>query len=281
MRAVFDLAPLGHCAAAPNRYTGVMLSYQHIYHAGNLADVHKHALLAWMLDYLTRKDKPLTYLETHAGRALYDLSDNAAVKTGEAAQGIQKTGHWFGADHPYRKVLDQVSAGHGDNAYPGSPMIAANLLRPQDRIHLAELHPQEHSALDLAMSPYPVKCYLQDGFDMAFALSPPTPRRGMLLIDPSFEIKTDYTDIPRHIGKLARAWSVGIIALWYPILTSKAHLGMLNQLADAHPDALRHEVRFAPARPGHGMVGSGMFVLNPPYGMAEEAKRLAKKFAAL
>ena len=258
-----------------------MLSYQHIYHAGNLADVHKHSLLAWMLGYLTRKDKPLSYLETHAGRALYDLSDTPALKTGEAAQGIGRARGWFGHTHPYAQVLDQITREQGADAYPGSPLLAAKLLRDSDSIQLAELHPGEHAALDLAMSPYNAKCHYRDGFDMAFALTPPTPRRGLMLIDPSFEIKTDYVDIPRHIGKLARAWNVGIIALWYPILTSKAHQPMLSALMGAHPKALRHEVSFAPARPGHGMVGSGMFVLNPPYGLKEEAARLTAKFKTL
>ncbi len=256
-----------------------MLSYQHIYHAGNLADVHKHGLLAWMLAYLTRKDKPLTYLETHGGRALYDLDDAAARKTGEAAQGIDRAAGWFGADHPYLQVLNEVRADHGPRAYPGSPLIAARLLRPDDRIHLAELHPAEHAALDLAMSPYPATCHLRDGVEMAFALTPPTPRRGLMLIDPSYEIKTDYESLPRSIAKLARAWNVGIIVLWYPILTSKAHQPMLAELARNHPDALRHEVRFPPARPGHGMVGSGLFVINPPYGLEAEAKRLAAQFS--
>lgn len=258
-----------------------MLSYQHIYHAGNLADVHKHSLLAWMLAYLIRKDKPLTYMETHAGRALYDLSDPAALKTGEAAQGIAKTADWFEADHPYATVLARTRTLHGPTAYPGSPFLAASLLRDTDHIHLADLHPREHAALDLAMSPYAAKCYLRDGFDMAFALTPPTPRRGLLLIDPSFEIKEDYAAIPRHIAKLTRAWNVGIIMLWYPILTSRAHLPMLDALVAGHPDALRHEVRFDPARPGHGMVGSGIFVINPPYGLAQQAQGLSQKFEHL
>tara|TARA_R110002110_G_scaffold415424_1_gene649737 strand:+ start:434 stop:1213 length:780 start_codon:yes stop_codon:yes gene_type:complete len=258
-----------------------MLSYQHIYHAGNLADVHKHSLLAWMLDYLTRKDKPLCYLETHAGRALYDLGDAAARKTGEAAQGIDRVRGWFDAGHPYARVLDAVQAAHGQRAYPGSPLIAARLLRSTDALHLAELHPGEHAALDLAMSPYRVKCHLMDGLDMAFAQTPPTPRRGLMLIDPSYEVKTDYATIPRAIAKLARAWNVGIIALWYPILTSKAHLPMLDDLKAAHPQALRHEVPFAPARPGHGMIGSGMFVINPPYGLDIEAKQRSAQFAKL
>ncbi len=258
-----------------------MLSYQHIYHAGNLADVHKHSLLAWMLDYLTAKDKPLTYIETHGGRALYDLDDAAARKTGEAARGIQRVAGWFAPDHPYARILNTTRADTGAQAYPGSPLIAATLLRPADTIHLAELHPREHAALELAMSPYPAKIHLRDGFEMAHALTPPMPRRGLMLIDPSFEVKEDYSTIPRHIAKIARAWNVGIIALWYPILTSKAHLPMLNALVADHPHALRHEVRFPPALPGHGMVGSGLFVINPPYGLEDEARTLARKFETL
>ncbi|MFK7837249.1 MAG: 23S rRNA (adenine(2030)-N(6))-methyltransferase RlmJ [Sulfitobacter sp.] len=258
-----------------------MLSYQHAYHAGNLADVHKHSLLAWILAYLTRKDKPLTYMETHAGRALYDLSDPAARKTGEAAQGIEKTHEWFDPKHPFAQVLSQTRDTDGAQSYPGSPLFAASLLRPSDQIHLAELHPQEHAALALAMSPYAAKCHHRDGFEMAHALTPPTPRRGLLLIDPSFEVKEDYATIPRHIAKITRAWNVGVVALWYPLLTSKAHVPMLNSLVQAHTDALRHEVRFAPARRGHGMVGSGMFVINPPYGLEAETKRLTQKFATL
>ncbi|NNE54044.1 MAG: 23S rRNA (adenine(2030)-N(6))-methyltransferase RlmJ [Sulfitobacter sp.] len=258
-----------------------MLSYQHIYHSGNLADVHKHGLLAWMLDYLTRKEKPLSYIETHAGRALYDLTDDAALKTGEAAHGIARVAGWFEEDQAYARALAAVRATYGDTAYPGSPLIAATLLRESDQIHLAELHPGEHAALDLAMSPYPATCHRRDGFEMAFALCPPTPRRGLMLIDPSYEVKADYAALPRQIGKLARAWNVGIIALWYPILTSKAHLPMLKALEEAHPEALRHEVRFPPARPGHGMVGSGMFIINPPWGLTEEARRLTNKFNTL
>ncbi|WP_299880074.1 23S rRNA (adenine(2030)-N(6))-methyltransferase RlmJ [uncultured Sulfitobacter sp.] len=258
-----------------------MLSYQHSYHAGNLADVHKHSLLAVMLDYLTRKDKPLSYIETHAGRALYDLNDAAALKTAEAAQGIARVFNWFEPDHPYARVLSQTRAENGPHSYPGSPLIAATLLRPTDHIHLAELHPREHAALTLAMSPYPVKCHLRDGFETAHALTPPMPRRGLLLIDPSYEIKDDYVQIPRHIAKLNRAWNVGIIALWYPILTSRAHAPMLASIMQAHPAALRHEVSFPPARPGHGMVGSGMVILNPPYGLEDATKHLTKQYKTL
>lgn len=257
-----------------------MLSYQHIYHAGNLADVHKHALLATILRYLTAKDKPLTYFETHAGRALYDLNADEALKTGEATTGIARLKGNF-ANHPYGEVLSQVVDIHNDNTYPGSPMIAAHLLRDTDKIHLCELHPQEHAALDYAMSPYSATCHQRDGFATAHSLLPPTPRRGMMLIDPSYEIKSDYDDIPTHIRKYARSWNVGIIALWYPILTDFAHSNMLKTLMNNHPDALRHEVRFSPAREGHRMVGSGMFIINPPYGTNIETDRLTNMFKPL
>ncbi|MFK7743576.1 MAG: 23S rRNA (adenine(2030)-N(6))-methyltransferase RlmJ [Roseobacter sp.] len=256
-----------------------MLSYQHIYHAGNLADVHKHALLAWMLRYLTRKDKPLTYIETHAGRGLYDLRDPAAQKTGEAAQGINKAAHFFPPDHPFAQVLAQLRVAQGPDAYPGSPFIAASLLRPDDRIHLAELHPAEYDALSFAMSPFAAKCYKRDGFELAHSLCPPTPRRGLILIDPSFELKTDYNDIPKHIARISKAWNVGVICLWYPILKVSQHQSMLRTLEQAHPDALRHEVFFAPAQKNHGMIGSGMFVIQPPFGLEDETNRLARHFA--
>jgi 23S rRNA (adenine2030-N6)-methyltransferase len=130
-----------------------MLSYQHIFHAGNLADVQKHALLAWMLDYLTQKDKPLTYIETHAGRGLYDLGSDEAIKTGEAEAGIARAEDWFDKDHPYLRRLNEVRASYGPLAYPGSPMIAALSLRDQDTMHLAELHPQERQHLRHATAP--------------------------------------------------------------------------------------------------------------------------------
>ena len=256
-----------------------MLSYQHIYHAGNLADVHKHSLLAWMLDYLTAKDKPVSYLETHAGRALYDLGADEALKTGEAAQGIKRARDWFAPDHPYIRCLAQTAEIHGENAYPGSPMIATQTLRDTDTITLAELHPTEHTNLELSLPM--AKCWRTDGFSMGHSMLPPTPRRGLMLIDPSFEVKDDYQTIPGHIKKYVRAWNVGTIVLWYPILTSNAHHNMLKTLENDHADAMRHEVRFPPARPGHGMVGSGLFVVRPPFGLAPEAAKLKSRFDAL
>ena len=109
----------------------------------------------------------------------------------------------------------------------------------------------------------------------ALALTPPQPRRGVMLLDPSYEVKAEYDTIPKAVIAVARKWNVGIIALWYPLLVAGSHAPMLRGLQDAFPDALRHEVRFPPVRDGHRMIGSGMFVINPPWGLAEEAARLA------
>lgn len=256
-----------------------MLSYQHGYHAANPADVHKHAILAWMLTRLAEKPKPLSYIETHAGRALYDLSDAQARKTGEAEAGVTRMLSGFAADHPYRRSVEAARAEAGESAYPGSPWIAAHCLRPIDSLHLAELHPQEHAALARAMRGK-AKVHHADGWELAMSLAPPDPKRGLLLIDPSFEIKTDYETLPKFIGKLHRAWNVGVIALWYPILVDARHRPMVREIeALGLPKFLKSEVAFEPLRAGKGMVGSGMIVVNAPFGLEEEAGRLAGMFA--
>ncbi|CUH43467.1 23S rRNA (adenine(2030)-N(6))-methyltransferase RlmJ [Ruegeria atlantica] len=261
-----------------------MLSYQHIYHAGNLADVHKHAILAETLAYLSQKDKPLSYIETHSGRGLYQLDSDQAVQTGEAAAGIERvlTEGWFDTDHPLSRAIAAVHDRFGKTAYPGSPLIAANLMRPQDKMHFAELHPQEYRALSDALITFDARTYRQDGFELAQSLLPPTPRRGVLLIDPSYEIKSDYDRMPGIIASLNRKWNVGVIALWYPILANGRHQGMRDALEKRDfPKVLHHEVRFPAAREGHGMVGSGMFVVNAPYGLKESAKTLDGLFGKL
>ena len=259
-----------------------MLSYQHIYHAGNLADVHKHAMLAWVLAYLTRKDKPLSYLETHSGRGLYWLDAPEAAKTGEAAAGIGRAEALFSSRHPYRRILDEVRARHGRTAYPGSPLLAALALRGGDRMRLAELHPQEHAALAEAMGPFGADVRREDGLAFALAGTPPEPRRGLMLIDPSYEVKADYEAMPALLRKVHAKWNVGVLMLWYPVLASGAGAGMAALLdAAGLPKAIRHEVRFPPVREGHGMAGSGLYFVNAPFGTAGEAARLDRIFAAL
>ncbi|MFN0113147.1 MAG: 23S rRNA (adenine(2030)-N(6))-methyltransferase RlmJ [Paracoccaceae bacterium] len=259
-----------------------MLSYQHAYHAGNAADVHKHALLSWALAYLAQKEKPLTYIETHAGRGLYDLAAPEAAKTGEAAGGIVRAlaEGWFPPGHPYLAALARVRAAHGPTAYPGSPLLAAELLRPEDRMVLAELHPQEHAALTHAMRHRYTVIHKTDGLNLALAVTPPEPRRGLMLIDPPYEVKSDYEAVARVVPQVHAKWNVGVVMIWYPILATGAHLDMAGALETAGlARPFRHEVRFAPAKAGHGMIGSGLYVVNAPFGMGDEAGRIAKRFA--
>lgn len=257
-----------------------MLSYQHAFHAGNAADLHKHALLAAALEYMTRKDKALSYIETHAGRGLYDLDAPEAVKTGEAAAGVGRLLERLPADHPLRRCVAAARTAHGPRAYPGSPWIAAHLTRAFDRLDLAELHPAEHAALTRTMPPRPnLRIHRRDGLEMAGALTPPDPRRGLMLIDPSWEVRDEYARLSALLPKLHRKWGVGVLMLWYPVLADARHRPMVRALREALPEALVHEVAFPPAREGHGMVGSGMVVVNPPWGLENEAARLTTLFA--
>ena len=256
-----------------------MLSYQHAYHAGNLADLHKHAVLAVALDYMAQKAKPLTYIETHAGRGLYDLGGAAAGKTGEARQGIGRHGDWFQPEHPLSRAIAATRDRFGPQAYPGSPLIAAHLLPQGLPMHLAELHPAEHAALTAVLPR--ARVLKRDGVAMALSITPPSPRRGLILIDPSYEVKDDYAAMATLLPLLHRRWNVGVLILWYPILDSGAHLPMTDALRAALPGLTLHAVRFPPARPGHRMVGSGLALVNPPFGLAAELDRLSAMYQTL
>lgn len=247
-----------------------MLSYQHGYHAGNMADVHKHAALACLLGLMCVRDKPFSYIETHAGRGLYHLDTPEARKTGEAAAGIGRAEAAFDPDHPYRQVLDITRVIHGPTAYPGSPLIAAQTLREDDRLHLAELHPAEHAALSHVMAPFDVRPRHEDGLAMARAVCPPTPRRGVLVVDPSYEVKTDFDKMVPFLQMIHRKWNVGVLFVWFPLLSDGTGGALAKALLAADlPKAHASLVRFGPARPSHRMIGSGLFVANAPWGMAE------------
>lgn len=259
-----------------------MLSYQHSYHAGSMADVHKHAVLSWILDYMAQKPKPLSYFETHAGRGLYDLGSVEAQKTGEAAAGIDVAErlNWFDADSPYARALSAARKTHGRRAYPGSPLIAAELLRGEDSLRLAELHPQEVAALRGAVG-LGATVEQRDGLELVLSAVPPTPGRGVLLVDPSYEVKKEYSELPNFLRRVHRKWNVGVLILWYPILADARHKAMTDELAERLPSGLKHEVAFPPARKGHGMIGSGLYIINPPYGLNDLLVELSGRFAAL
>jgi 23S rRNA (adenine2030-N6)-methyltransferase len=250
-----------------------MLSYQHSYHAGNLADIHKHATLCYVLDYLIQKDKPLSYIETHAGRGMYDLTSTEAQKTGEAAIGIEAllASDKFREEHIYLKTLRHIQQFHGKNIYPGSPMIADTILRETDKIHLAELHPQEYDALAYNFRGLKMAIKQENGLVMANRLLPPEPRRGIMLIDPSYEIKTEYALMAEFIINMHKKWNVGVIMLWYPILETPLHQQMIATLLNANiTKAVHHQIMFEKSvHTDHRMKGSGLFIANAPFGIED------------
>lgn len=238
-----------------------MLSYQHIYHAGNAADLHKHIVLAELLSQLTRKQRPISYVETHAGRGLYDLGAPEALKTGEAARGIQRL--TLDQTTPYGAALARVRERYGPRAYPGSPAIARTMLRPEDRLWLMELHPAEHAALDAAMAGGGVAIHRRDGCEGVLALAPFKPRRGLVLVDPSYEVKSEYQETATFCRRLLLKWPEATILVWYPILPAGRHAELLDGLSEM--SFRLDETRFREA-PERGMSGSGLILLNGPYG---------------
>ena len=194
-----------------------MLSYQHSYHAGNPADLHKHLVLGELLALLTRKARGISYMETHAGRGRYDLSATESVKTGEAAEGIEALTL---PDCPLRHALETTRRHFGEDAYPGSPLIAQTLLRPQDRLHLMELHPAEHKVLRRYLKSDNTAVHHRDGYEGVLSLSPPKPRKGLVLIDPSYEVKTEYAQVAEFVHKLMIKWPEATVMIWYPVLAA-------------------------------------------------------------
>ncbi|MGF1501450.1 MAG: 23S rRNA (adenine(2030)-N(6))-methyltransferase RlmJ [Paracoccaceae bacterium] len=240
-----------------------MLSYQHAYHAGNAADLHKHGALAALLALLTRKPRGVSYLESHAGRALYDLESVEARKTGEAAFGIALAT----PAGPFDAALATVRAAHGLAAYPGSPLLARCLLRPQDRLILCELHPGEHEALRAAMAADgpPVAIHRRDGHEGLLALVPPKPRRGLALIDPSYEVKDEYARTAATAEAVFGRWPEGTVMVWYPVLAAGRHRDLVARIRASGAPLLADE-RAILAAPPNAMQGTGLLVLNPPHG---------------
>lgn len=238
-----------------------MLSYQHGYHAGGPADLHKHIALAELVARLTVKPRGISYLETHAGRGLYDLDAPEARKTGEAAAGIGRVV----ADPatPFGRALAAVRAAGGPQAYPGSPAVVRALVRPQDRLTLMELHKTEHAALAAALAGPGVSIHRRDGFEGALALVPPTPRRGLALVDPSYEVKTDYAAAAAFVRRLMAKWPEAAVLVWYPLLAAGRHEELLAGLGPL--PLLVDEVAFREA-PARGMTGSGLALVNAPHG---------------
>lgn len=249
-----------------------MLSYQHGFHAGNFADVHKHLLLTLLLQSLNRKAKPWSYLETHGGRARYDLEGEQALKTGEYRDGIARL--WQqSVPEAVQPYLDQVAAVNDQQllAYPGSPLMAAQMGRDKDVISVMELHPAEADALkNVFRGDERVNVHHRDGYEGVLSLLPPKPNRGVVLIDPAFEVKQEYRDLVKFITKAYKRWPNGCYAIWYPLLPAGLWQQMKRDLAATGiRKILCSELDIRASEGERGMYGSGMLVINPPWQLDE------------
>lgn len=255
-----------------------MLSYQHGYHAGNFADVVKHFTLSRILNYLCQKEKPIFYLETHAGRGIYDLSASEALKTGEAHLGIEKL--WQVQTQlpdlfrPYLDTIRHYNESDKLRYYPGSPLFAMSQLRAQDRLYCCELHPREFEHLkNLRRHQQDMKVHFShsDGLLQLTALLPPPERRGLIFIDPSYEIKTEYRRIPEIVQAAYRTFSSGVFCVWYPIVDKKWRDQIVNGLSKIGDKNLSIEFHYMDSKNG-GMTGCGLWVINAPYVLAAELR---------
>lgn len=256
-----------------------MLSYRHGFHAGNFADVLKHSLLTLAINSLKQKDKPFVYIDTHAGAGKYALHSEFAQKTGEYQQGI---GRLWQADQIPEVARDYLAAVRAENTgnqllrYPGSPQLVRRLVRSQDRLQLSELHSSDYEALQqLFAGDKQVSVIKEDGLQMLEKKLPPIQRRGLVLIDPSYEVKSDYNKIVTTLTTAHRHFATGIYALWYPVIDRQTTENMLQKLAATGiSKQLRIEHSISSDSAVRGMTGSGMLFINPPWQLIEQAQVL-------
>lgn len=243
-----------------------MLSYQHLYHAGNRADVFKHTVLVDLLSRLVRSSRPMTYIETHAGRGLYRLDAPEALKTGEAETGITALLRTGQIDRRLDGIIRKIREKQGVTVYPGSPVIARNILRSIDRMHLMELHPQEHRALQQTVKGRQVSVVFGDGYEEVLRLAPPQPRRGLVLVDPSYEVKSEYGYVVEWMGRLFGKWPDATVLLWYPVLDSGYHVAMLEAIRREYGSMIQEAEAAWPGGPERAMRGCGLVLFNGPAG---------------
>jgi 23S rRNA (adenine2030-N6)-methyltransferase len=254
-----------------------MLSYRHAFHAGNHADVLKHCILVAMLRHMNKKDKPWWYVDSHAGAGIYDLHSDYARKIGEFEGGIGRL--WQRDDLPelVADYVDQVRALNPDGKlrlYPGSPWLASRIMRPDDQLRLFELHSTDAQLLrhTFSESSRHIKVEEQDGLAGLKSVLPPQPRRGVILIDPSYEMKDDYKLVPRTLKESIERFATGTYAVWYPQLQRIEARDLPEKLKRFPVKSWLHvslSVR-KPATDGFGMHGSGLFIVNPPWQLAEQ-----------
>lgn len=257
-----------------------MLSYRHSFHAGNHADVLKHIVLMLILENLKLKDKGFYYLDTHAGVGRYQLSSDEAEKTGEYKEGIGRL--WERTDLPqeishYVDLIKHLNFGaKALRYYAGSPLIAAQLLRPQDRALLTELHPRDFPLLRNNFKEFKnvsVKC--DNGFQQLKATLPPKERRGLVLIDPPYELKEDYDLVVKATEEGYKRFATGTYAIWYPVVLRQQTKRIFKGLqASGIRKILKIELAVRPDSDQRGMTASGMAVINPPWTLENQMKAI-------
>ncbi len=248
-----------------------MLSYRHAFHAGNHADILKHLVLTLCLQHMNSKDKPYLVLDTHAGAGVYTIDSEQAKKTGEYLDGIARL--WNRNDlpapmKPYMDALQVCSGGLKLRRYPGSPWLAAHFAREIDTLRFCELHSTDFALLrrQFRDGGRRVKVEQHDGFEAMKAALPPPSRRGLVLIDPSYEIKSDYLKAIAAIRDGLKRFATGSYLVWLPFLPSIEARALPEKLKKLPADWLYASLSVrGPATKGHGMSGSAMFIVNPPW----------------
>ncbi|EKF9062499.1 23S rRNA (adenine(2030)-N(6))-methyltransferase RlmJ [Vibrio cholerae] len=256
-----------------------MLSYRHSFHAGNHADVLKHIVQSLILNSLQQKEKPFVYHDTHSGVGRYDLTHEWSEKTGEYKQGIARV--WQQDKIPaeldsYMDAIRQLNQGETLRYYPGSPRVARAHLREQDRMVLTELHPSDYPLLEQEFHrDRQVSIYKEDGFARLKASLPPQERRGLVLIDPPYELAKEYRDVVRAIAQSYKRWATGIYAIWYPVVNRCDIDDMLESLQGLEiRKILQIELGVAPDTNERGMTASGMIVINPPWTLESQMQTI-------
>lgn len=247
-----------------------MFGYRHVFHAGNFADVLKHVVLTALLQRLQQKDSALCVLDTHAGIGRYDLTTPEARKNAEFEAGIGRIYALGHAPPPVERYLEAVHALNPDGPlryYPGSPRLSRHFLRPQDRLILTELNRPDHGALRQEFAGDPqVGVHLEDAYQGLKAFLPPKERRGLVLIDPPYELKDEYERLIKGLTSAYARWPTGVYALWYPIL-SRSLVSRLYAAVECTGirRILRTELRVRPDVERSRLNGSGLLIVNPPW----------------
>lgn len=252
-----------------------MLSYRHSFHAGNHADVLKHIVQTLIIESLKEKEKPFLYLDTHAGAGCYQLTNAHATRTGEYLEGIARL--WQQEEVPelilpYLEAVGSLNTSDELRYYPGSPLLAAKLLREQDLLMLTELHPTDFPLLRTEFSrDKRVRVCREDGFGQLKSKLPPASRRGFALIDPPYELKQDYSAVVKGIVEGYKRFATGTYAIWYPVVHRQQIKRMLKELeATGIRKILQIELAVKPDSDQLGMTASGMIVINPPWKLASQ-----------